>query len=43
MVLILLLIPLVPALAFMLWVIWALEGQIRRGSHHCDAAGRPKA
>jgi hypothetical protein len=34
--LMMLLIPSVPALAFMLWVIWALENQIRRDrSYHC--------
>jgi hypothetical protein len=37
-----LLIPLVPALAFMVWVIWALEMQIRRDRRHHDAITRPK-
>ena len=36
------LIPLVPALAFMLWVIWGLEKQIRSGRRHRDAITRPK-
>jgi hypothetical protein len=39
----LLLIPMVPALAFMLWVIWALEKEIRRNSRHYDAIARAKA
>lgn len=33
------LIPLVPGLAFMLWVVWALEKQIRRDKRHRDAIG----
>ena len=36
------LIPLVPALAFMLWVIWGLKKQIRRDRCHRDANPRPK-
>jgi hypothetical protein len=39
---ILLLIPMVPALAFMLWVVWALEKQIRLDRHSRDAIARPK-
>jgi hypothetical protein len=39
---ILLLILLVPALAFMVWVIWALEKQIRRDSCHLNPIARPK-
>ena len=38
----LLLIPLIPGLALMLWVIWALERQISRDSRHRDANNRPK-
>lgn len=38
-----LLIPLAPALAFMLWVIWALERQIRRDRRHLNPIARPKA
>jgi hypothetical protein len=37
-----LLIPLVPALAFMLWVIYALEKQIRRDRRHRGAIARRK-
>ncbi len=40
--LILLLIPFVPALAFLFWVIWALEKQIGRDRRHRDAIVRPK-
>jgi hypothetical protein len=36
----LLLIPVGLALAFMLWVIWALEMQIRRDKHHRGAKPR---
>ena len=36
----LLLILLVPSLAFMLWVIWALEVQIRLDRHHSDEIAR---
>jgi hypothetical protein len=39
--LILILIPLAPAVAFMLWVIYALEKQIRRDRRR-DAIARPK-
>ena len=39
----LLLIPLVPALAFMLWVFWALEKEIRRNSRHFEAIARARA
>jgi hypothetical protein len=39
----LILIPLVPALAFMLWVIWALEKEIRRKSRHDEGIARAKA
>jgi len=39
---ILLLIPMVPALAFMLWVVWALEKKIRLDRHSRDAIARPK-
>ncbi|SPE31569.1 hypothetical protein SBA5_890015 [Candidatus Sulfotelmatomonas gaucii] len=38
-----LLIPMAPALAFMLWVIWALEKQIRRDRRHSDEIARLKA
>ncbi|SPE28572.1 hypothetical protein SBA5_670023 [Candidatus Sulfotelmatomonas gaucii] len=38
-----LLIPVAPALAFMLWVIWALEKQIRRDRRHSDEIARTKA
>jgi len=38
----LLLIPFVPALAFLFWVIWALEKQIRRDRRHLDPIARPK-
>lgn len=31
------LIPLVPALSFMVWVIWGLEKQIRQERRHRDA------
>lgn len=37
-----LLIPIVPALAFLLWVIWGLEKQIRQDRRHRDAITRPK-
>jgi flagellar biogenesis protein FliO len=37
-----LLIPLLPALAFMLWVIWGLEKQIREDRRHRDAIPRPR-
>jgi hypothetical protein len=37
-----LLIPLIPAMAFMIWVIWALEKQIGRDKHHRDAITHPK-
>jgi hypothetical protein len=36
------LIPFVPSLAFMLWVIWGLEKQIRQNRHHRGAITRPK-
>ncbi len=36
------LIPLVPALAFMLWVLWGLEKQIRRDRCHHDRILRSK-
>jgi hypothetical protein len=39
----LLLIPLAPGLVFMLWVIWALEKQIRRSRRHSDEIARAKA
>lgn len=39
----LLLIPVGLALAFMLWVIWALEKEIRRDHRHSDAIARAKA
>jgi hypothetical protein len=39
----LLLIPLAPGIAFMLWVIWALEMQIRRDRRHSDEIARAKA
>ena len=39
----LLLIPLVPSLAFMLWVIWELEKQIRLEKHRSDVIPRSKA
>jgi hypothetical protein len=39
----LLLIPVAPALTFMLWVIWALEKQIRRDRRRSDATARAKA
>ena len=39
----LLLIPMGLALAFMLWVIWALEKEIRRDQRHSDAIARAKA
>jgi len=37
------LIPVGLALAFMLWVIWALEKEIRRDQRHSDAIARAKA
>jgi hypothetical protein len=40
---ILLLIPMGPALAFMFWVIWALEKQIRREKRHSDVIARTKS
>ena len=40
--LVFILIPFVPALAFLLWVIWGLEKQIRQERRHCDAVTRPK-
>jgi hypothetical protein len=40
--LILVFIPMVPAMAFMLWVVWALEKQIRLDRHRRDAIARPK-
>lgn len=39
----LLLIPVAPALAFLLWVIWALEKQIRRDRRYSEAIARAKA
>jgi hypothetical protein len=36
------LIPFVPAIAFMLWVVWRLEKQIRQDKRHRDAVTRPK-
>ena len=36
------LIPFVPAVAFMLWVVWALEKQIRKNGRRRDASTRPK-
>ena len=36
------LIPLVPALAFMLWVVWGLEKQIRQNRRYRGANARPK-
>jgi hypothetical protein len=39
-VLTLLLILMVPALVFMLWVIWALEKQIRQDRRNSDAIAR---
>ena len=41
-ILTLLLILLVQALAFMLWVVWGLEKQIRQDRRHRDAITRPK-
>jgi hypothetical protein len=39
----LLLIPAAPALAFLLWVIWALEKQIWRDRRYSKAIARAKA
>ena len=39
----LLLIPVAPALAFLLWVIWALEKQIWRDRRYSKAIARAKA
>lgn len=36
------LIPFVPAMAFMLWVVCALEKQIRKSRRHRDDISRPK-
>jgi len=41
--LLLILLLLVPSLAFMFWVIWALEKEIRRDHRHSDAIARAKA
>jgi len=38
----LILIPLVPALAFMIWVVWGLEKQMRQDRCHRDAMPRPR-
>jgi hypothetical protein len=40
--LLLILLLLVPSLAFMFWVIWALEKQIRREKSHSDVIARAK-
>ena len=39
----LVLLPLVPALSFMLWVIWALEKQIKRERRQSEVIARAKA